>query len=150
MDLSTLNTAGPAERGSALHLKHPALGHLLYTGDGASEMGELIDESKAEPVLVFVRGIESKSAREFARALHQARMKLDEKRPSDLAAIEKIGLDFAVSLVVGFSGLERDGKPLEATEENIRAFLSASDEIVSQVTEFAQDKRNFFAKGSAN
>lgn len=127
MDFSALNTKVPAEKGAFLHLKHPALGTLLWDGEGA-------DRKK---VGVYVRGIESKTV--------QDRIKRTQKEKLDgVDGAEEAGRAFAVSLIVSFDGVERDGKPLPATDEGIQWFFDQSDGFVEQVLKFAQDRASFF------
>lgn len=60
MDFSKLETETGAETGAELHLRHPALGHFLYTGKGADENGKLTEAKlKPQKVCVMVRGTES-------------------------------------------------------------------------------------------
>lgn len=144
MDLSALNTKTGANKGAFLHLKHPALGHKLYTGEGADEHGQLVDKATATAVGCYVLGLESEAARSRARAIAAARM----KDKSDEDGDEERGLDFVCSLVTGFEGIEHDGKPLTASHEDKRAFFGQSDALIGQVMEFAQEKSNFFARTS--
>lgn len=145
MDFNRLNTKAGAERGATLHLKHPALGHLLYSGDGTDADGRAIDRrKKPTPVTVTVLGVESSAVQARAKELQRRRMK--RKDDDD----EEIGLEFVCSLVVAFSGLERDGKPMEATEENKRLFFEQSGDLVRQVLDFATESGNFFATASGS
>jgi hypothetical protein len=139
MELKSLETKTGASKGAFLHLKHPALGHALYTGEGADEDGRLVDRAKAEKVGVLVLGFESERVRERAKAIQKAKMKDD-------ADADEAGIEFVSSLVTEFRGLSKDGKPLEANEANKREFFQQSDGIVEQVMAFAQDRANFFGR----
>ena len=141
MDFSKLETKIGAEKGAELHLRHPALGHLLYTGKGADENGKLID-AKQEPqkVFVMVRGTESPTVQAQARDLQASILKNGGISNED----KEIGLAFASSLVISMHGIEKEGKPMEATEENKRDFFLQSDGLVEQVVKFAQNRANFF------
>lgn len=143
MDLGKLNTKTGAEKGAFLHLKHPALGHKLYTGDGADEMGALMDKETATPVGCYVLGLESEAARARARALSAARVK--GNAPDDDDGEEK-GLAFVCGLVTGFQGIELNGKPITSSDADKRAFFGQSDGLLEQVLAFAQDRANFFAR----
>lgn len=139
MDFTSLNTKKGAAKGAFLHLKHPALGHKLYTGEGASGLGELVDADKADKVGVSVLGMESERVRNRAKEISRKRMKDGENEATD-----EDGVIFVCSLVTEFHGIEKDGKPMAATEENKRAFFEQSDALVEQVLNFAQDRANFF------
>jgi len=125
MDFATLDTKTPAEAGAFLHLRHPALGHLLYDGE--------------KPVGLMVRGTESKTAQDRLKAVQRDRMKGDK---------EGDGLAFVCSLVIGFQGVERDGKAVDATDANVRWFFGLSDGFVEQVVTFASDRASFFKPAS--
>lgn len=142
MDFTSLNTKKGAAKGAFLHLKHPALGHRLYTGEGASELGEAIDADKATKVGVSVLGMESERVRARAKEISRKRMKNGEEDATD-----EDGIVFVCSLVTEFHGIMKDGKPMAATEENKRVFFEQSDALVEQVLNFAQDRANFFSAG---
>lgn len=137
MDFSTLNTKSGASKGAFLHLKHPALGHKLYTGEGADQDGMLTDKAKASPVGCHVMGLESERVRERAKAIQKMRLEGDD---------EENGLEFICSLVTEIVGFEKDGKPMQTTEENKRAVFQQSDGLVEQVLNFAKDRANFFKR----
>jgi hypothetical protein len=139
MDLTRLDTKAGAETGAELHLKHPVHGHYLYAGEGCDEDGGWNGKGKPEPVTVTVRGTESKTVRDRLKKLQRERMKRRE------ADDEESGLEFVCSLVIAFSGLTLNGKPMEATPENKRRFFEQSDDLVEQVLDFAKDRANFFA-----
>jgi hypothetical protein len=143
MDFARLNTKTAAAKGAELHLRHPVLGHLLYSGDGCDENGAWDGTGEPAKVVVYVRGMESKPVQDELRRLRVARVK--DKRDADM---EESGLALVCALVIGFGGLTKDGNPMEPTEENKRAFFAQSDDLVEQVSTFAQDKANFFATGS--
>jgi hypothetical protein len=136
MELTRLETKTGASKGAFLHLKHPALGHLMYTGPDADSDGRR-DGKNVEKVGCHVLGLESERVRERAKAIQGKKLKGDDDA-------EEAGIAFVSSLVVSFKGLTKDGKPLEATDESKREFFAQSDSLVEQVMEFAQDRANFF------
>lgn len=149
MDFSTLNTKTGANKGAFLHLKHPALGHKLYSGDGADDLGHRIDPETAEAVGVFVIGLESEVARERARQIQKARMKGGADDDDDDA--DERGMDFVCGLVTAFTGIEdSDGNPLNASDEAKREFFRQSDNLIEQVMAFAQERSNFFKVASSS
>lgn len=164
MDFTKLDTKKPAERGAFLHLKHPAMGHLLYdTEDPMSPWDGISDEP--EKVGVTVRGTESETVKDEARALAKQRMMSPHQRAraknnapdhipteaeidAQTKETEDAAMAFVCSLVISFHGLsDKAGKPLEATDANKRAFFEQSDDLVTQVIQFAQRASNFFGKG---
>jgi len=153
MEFANLDTKTPAEAGSFLHLRHPSLGHLLYNGDGCDKHNQWIDIKKpAEKVGVIVRGIESESVQNLAKSISANRMKnANGKRKGPggevnqtLEEEEQEATDFCVSMVINFVGINRDGKPLEANDENKRAFFGSSDDLIKQVADFAKNHRYVF------
>ena len=144
MKLNKLETKTGAGKGAFLHLRHPALDHLLYTGEGADDDGMLIDKDKATKVGCYVLGMESERVRERAKAIQRAKMKSGGDENA-----EDIGIEFVSSLVTEFVGVEdENGKPLKADDEGKRLFFSQSDGLVEQVMKFAGDRANFFKGGS--
>lgn len=139
MKLTKLETKTGAAKGAFLHLKHPALGHKLYTGEGADDLGRLLDKDTATPVGVHVMGPESERVREQMKAINSKKMKGDDET-------DEIGIAYLCALITGFSGLEgEDGKPLTSSDADKRAFLEQSDGLAEQIMEFALDRGNFFA-----
>jgi hypothetical protein len=139
MDFRKLDTKTDAETGAFLQLRHPVLGHLLYSGEGTDEEGAWIDKTKTpKEVGVMCRGIES--------ATVQGRLK--KSRKGAMAGgdrdDEALGLVLVCSIVVKFINLQSGGKPLEATQANKEAFFDQSDDLVRQVIDFAKEKGNFF------
>lgn len=156
MDFSNLNTKNAAEAGAFCHINHPVWGHPLYTGPGAPEkdpkspkFGKWTHKSKeAVPCGVKIRGVESPTVREGLNKLHRNRLQSQNKKGQSLEEQQETGFDFVCSLVIEFVGFARDGKPIEATEENKRAFFEQSDDLVDQVFAFARERQNFFEQTS--
>jgi hypothetical protein len=123
MDFAALDTKKAAEKGAFLHLKHPALGNLLWDGEG--------DDRK--PIGVYVRGMESRTVQDTLKRIEADRLK-GESDGDDLS--------FVASLIIGFTGAERDGKPL--TAEDAKWFFGLSVGFVEQVVSFAKDRASFF------
>lgn len=144
MDFTKLDTKTGATKGAFLHLRHPALGHRLYTGEGATEIGELADEEKATAVGCHVVGLESEQVKARARRISAEKLKRKDAGKPDPEQVDEDALEFVCSLVTGFVGVERDGKPMDATDANKRAFFEMSNGLVEQVISFASDRANFF------
>lgn len=140
MDFNKLNTVKGADKGAWLHLKHPAFGHLLYTGKGADEDGRLEKKEDAKPVRVFVQGMESEAVQNIVRDIQKNALDGSE-------ATEEEGFAIGCALVTAFEGIEKDGEPLTATKENKIAFFNQSSALITQVTQFASNRANFYAAG---
>jgi hypothetical protein len=146
MEIHALNTKAPQEDGAFLHLTHTKFGHLLYTGPGADEEGRLVDsEQEHEPIGVLVRGMEAPTVQAAAAKIEAAKVK-----KTDPIDNEEAGFRFCEVLVIEFRGLTKNGAPLEATKENIRAFFRLSDDLVTQVLRFARERSNFFGPRSSD
>lgn len=147
MDVSKLNTKIGAAKGAFLHLKHPALGHKLWTGEGADEEGRATDRMKAEKVGLKIVGFESERIRQRAKKLNEEKLKRKDDGVEDADAEEE-GLDFLASLVTDVCGLTRaDGTPLKPVKEDLRYLFDQSDDFGQQVLAFAQNRANFYKAG---
>lgn len=141
MKLTNLETKTGAGKGAFLHLKHPALGHYLYTGKGADDLGRKV-EKDAQAVGVHVLGMESERVREQAKTIKSRKLKGDDDA-------EEAGIEFVSTLITEFVGIEdADGNSLKATDEAKREFLSQSDGLLEQILDFAGDRANFWRVGS--
>jgi hypothetical protein len=140
MDFSKLDTKADAEAGSFVHFTHPQLRHYLYTGDGANEFGELINEDLAhEAVGALVRGMESDKARAVIAKSNARSAKGDT---------EESGIDLAVALVIELRGVTNGEKPVKSDEKDLRWFFGRSDDFAVQVINHARNRRNFFNAAS--
>lgn len=137
MNFDKLNTVSGADKGAWLHLKHPALGHLLYTGEGADEDGRLKVKEKASKVRVYVQGMESEAVQNVVREAQKNQLKSEGDEEAD-------GFAIGCALVTEFEGIERDGEPLKATNENKTDFFKQSSSLITQVTQFASNRANFY------
>jgi hypothetical protein len=144
MKLSSLNTKQGAESGAWLHLKHPALGHLMWHGPDADEMGERMGDN-VKPVRVLVRGTESETVRKERRAIEASRMEGATITP------EEEGLRLCMKMIVEFDGVtDENGIALHKVEGGVKEFLESSDDLVVQVVNFSRKSSNFFSKPRAD
>lgn len=142
MDIEYLDTATPAEEGAFLHLEHPAHGHKLYTGEGTSKIGELVDaDLPHEAVGIYVRGWHSDSVQAVILQYERDSM---EKKPSSFTQHKNVGRKIAKALIVKFQGITTNGEPLKADEGGIAALLDKSPRLEAQIIRFAKDDANFF------
>jgi len=151
MLLTDLDTKSPQDEGAFLHLHHTKYGFPMYTGEGATKQGEWIgseDPPQSAAIGLIVRGMESQTIQSFTRK-QKARMMLDQTKSkvkfSQDDAEHESGLQFACALIVSFVNIEgSNGKPLEPTDENKRAFVELSDDISRQLLAFSRERDNFF------
>ena len=120
MDFGQFNTRDAAETGRLLHIKHLKTGKPLYDG--------------GKPVGVLCRGIESDTVRAAAAKANRARME---------GASDDDDLSVAKAVVIRFQGIEREGKPLGVTDDDLRWFFGLSSKLVQAVISFAREPGNF-------
>lgn len=148
MDASKLNTKTGATKGAFLHLKHPALGHRLWTGAGADDEGRLENKESAEKVGLKIIGFESERIRQRAKQLNAEKLKRKDDGVDDADAEEE-GLEFLASLVTEVYGLTKaDGTPLTPSKEDLRYLFDQSDDFGQQIMTFAQSRANFYKASS--
>lgn len=140
MEIGHLNTKRGATEGAFLHLRHPAMKHLLYSGEGADDFGRLVDRDKAIKAGCVVFGAEAEYVQDQVARIQKARDKGDEHAAKERA------LKFVCSLVKEFVGLTINGQPLGNSEKEKREFFQQSDNLIVQVTDFAKDEANFFSE----
>lgn len=120
MDFGQFNTKAGAEEGRFLHLRHVGTGELVWEGK--------------EPVGVTVRGVESKTVQEAVAANNRAAMR-DSGDEKDAALLKAV--------ILSFHHIERDGKPLTTSAEDLRWFCDQSSAINQQILQFASRPGNF-------
>lgn len=123
MDFSVFDNRGPAEAGQRLELLDPTVrdGEPLLSGK--------------KPCVVIVRGSTARSVQEMSRArlkqkMAKAKKKGDEEDARVLEDVHAELCDTAFPLIVGFEGIERDGKPLTASADDVRWFLDLTFPIM--------------------
>lgn len=141
MDFNIINTKADADRGSVLHYVHPQTRHPLYTGEGADEMGRLVDSSKPhEKVTAHVLGLESDRVREEAKRIQKAVAKT--------GAHDDSGYRFAASLITELNGVFDGDRKIGASVDDLKWFFQRSEDFATQTIEFAKDSENFFVEPS--
>lgn len=124
MDLTRYDVKSAAEKGADLHLKNPFDNEPLMDGD--------------KPVTITVLGRD-------AKAVQDARKEAEKRHAKgDIDETER-GLLPLVASVVGWSGIEFDGKALDCTPENVRKVLTdpRTDWIAEQIIPFTLSRRNY-------
>lgn len=134
MDFSVFDNRGPAEAGQRLELRDPLNGEIIMSGDNVCA--------------VIVRGMTSRSVQADLRKRKKARMAA-AKDKIDEAQVTEDGhndlCDGAAPLIVGFEHVERDGRPLTTSAEDIRWFL----DLTFPVMVIKKDERGHNALNAA-
>lgn len=122
MDFSKFDNRGPAETGQRLELKDPTV------RDGEP----LLDGKK--PCAVIVRGSTARSVQMEMRKRQKAKMTAAKNSKAEEARVmEDVHSDLcdaALPLIVGFDGVERDGRPLTTDPDDIKWFLDLTFPIM--------------------
>lgn len=138
MDFSKINTRLDAERGAWLQLTHPQLGHPLYTGVGADDLGRLVDPEKPhQKCELKVKGVESEVIRNRLKNMQGKNVK------------DKEDDEFVASMVTDVRGIENGERQLEATISDMEWLFGRSASFKGQVLQFALDGANFFRRENA-
>lgn len=159
MDFNVFNSVAAAEKGAALHLKHPATLELLYD----NPKGPTVANDK--PCVVMVLGAEAPSVRAASRAIQKARA---TSKPEDakegaegdkLVSLDEIHDQMAETLagrVTGFKNLRNGERP--ATKKDVDWFFSLNrlnaqegeKSFVEQVGDFSSKRGNYLGNVSAD
>ena len=135
MDLSAFDGAKTAmEEGLPMQVLHPGTGEPT---------GIVISVVCYDSERVMDR------ARQIGNQKRIARMK-NPKTADRIEADAEATRDLAVASIVGWSGIEKDGKPLEFNQKNAEWLLTEYKFIQSQVEAFGGDRSNFFTEKSAD
>lgn len=133
MDLSKFNVSVMAEKGADLLLEHPATGEPI--------------EENGEPVIITLLGTDSKAYREKNRDFQReriAQMARNRKKTIDYTVSDEDACELLAACTKGWSGIERDGKPLEFSNEAAFDLYMEYGWIREQVDLFIGDRANFF------
>ena len=130
MDLAKFDgLARSFDEGTVVEIRHPVT-------------GEKTD------LTVTVASYQSERVKKLQRKMANAAMREQRRNPKKAATVEEVeekAHDLMVAAVIGWSGFERDGKPLECTPENVRAVLTNPDLyfIAEQIDKAAEDAQAF-------
>ena len=141
MDFQQFNAKVGADDGRVLHLPHIQTGEPLWHIDKSDP-----DNIITEPVGITVRGIESKTVLAALASRNRKNIGVaisanDQADDQDAAAAKAV----AKAIVIEFHHIERDGRPLTTSEEDIEWFFNLSASFVKEVRHFAADAGNFLA-----
>lgn len=128
-DLSSLDAAvAKQEDGIRVEIKHPAtgepLGMIFTVASYDSERVKAVARSLGNKVLVS--------------------QKRNPRRTDTVEAMEDRTFAIAVAAVVGWEGVDLDGKALPCTPDNVRMVLERYPAIAEQVDAAASDRAAFF------
>lgn len=130
MDLSKFDGfAKSFDEGMEVEIRHPVTGDKLG-------------------MTVTVASYQSERVKKLQRKLANVAMREQRRNPKKAATVEEVeekAHDIMVAAVIGWSGFERDGKPLPCTPENVRAVLTNPDLwfIGEQIDKAAEDAQAF-------
>lgn len=151
MDFSKFDARSDHEAGARMTILHPITGEPIADGKGKTSA-------------VIVRGIASPTVQADIRRRHKE--KLSAEQEANLKALEQTLEDVhedsiatALPMVIGFENVERDGRALKGTSEDIRWFLNLTFPIMEtdakgkwqmvnrpfavQIAEFSGKQANF-------
>jgi hypothetical protein len=100
---------------------------------------------------VTVRGAESKAVRDYSRRKFnefQARQKIDKKRGKDsddfsLDEAEELAVESAIVRIIGWKGIQEEGKEVVFSKENAERILTEHSWIREVVMEASNELTNF-------
>lgn len=126
MDFGKFDNRGPAEAGQRLELRDPSVrdGEPLMDGD--------------KPCVVIVRGMAARSVQQNIRTRQKANMAKRKKGSDENRIMEDVHAnlcDAAAPLIVGFENIERDGKPLTASVDDVNWFLDLTFPVMAVKTD---------------
>lgn len=129
-DLSTLNDSlKKQEEGVPVKIKHPATGE---------ELG----------ITIYVASYDSEKVRRVAREMGNKALlerRRNPRKADTVEAHEERTFAIAAAAIVGWEGLESEGKPLEFNRENARMIVERFSFVAEQIDMVAGDRANFFA-----
>ena len=123
--------------GTALELRHPVTGEVLYDDDGKA-------------ITITLLGMDSEPFKRAQRAIINKRLQQGQKAKVTAEDLEKEAVDTLVGCTVDWSGIVLDGKPVPFSKDAARALYTRSDLpfIREQVDSFIAERSNFM-KASA-
>lgn len=146
MDIAQLDVKTRSEKGSFCHLTHPAFGHPMYTGEGADEMGRLIDENLPhEKVGALVRGAEAETVQKYLEKARRDALKGDEENKALKDDEDEDDLIYAKMLLIELVNITTDGKPLKGqTDKEKEVFFGLSNDFERQIYQHAAKREALF------
>ncbi len=131
MDLKEFDASLKRQQdGISVNIKHPATGE---------ETG----------MIIVVASYESEKTKEQARRIADVISKKQEQNPGyvpNFREVESNTLAIAVAAIVGWTGIQLDGKDLEFTPSNVSLILKKYSFIADQIDKTAGDRALFFGK----
>lgn len=128
-DLSSLDGAArKQEDGVPVEIKHPATSEPLG-------------------ITITVASYESERVKAVARQMGNkalVQQKRSPRKPETIEALEERTIEIAAAAIVGWEGVELDGKALPFTRENARTILERFPFIAEQIDAVAADRAAFF------
>lgn len=117
MDFAKFDQRGAAEKGAVFPILHPETGKEITGDNGAAEF--------------ILRGTASRTVQAILREKQIELMDGDETDVVVMEDVHKGLVDAAMPFILGFSNVERDGKPLTVSEDDVRWFLDLTFPVMS-------------------
>lgn len=109
----------------------------------AGEVLEIVHPVTGEPTgfKIRVAAMDSERVKRVQRVIANNNLRKQNRKPT-IEEIETNGRKVTAAAIISWEGLERDGKPMDCTPENIAAVI-ANPLIMRQIDEFTSDASNF-------
>lgn len=122
-DIAAFDLKARAEAGAPLRLRHPKTGELL-------------------PAVIWLQGEDAENYRRTLRAQIDRQI-MERKLDLTAAEMEERLIERLAAITLKFENIEKDGQPLEASEETARALYREHLWIREQVAAFVEERANF-------
>lgn len=174
MDFNAFNSRSGANKPSRLHVCHPATGDEIWSEPPRGIPGDA-DYFEGKPCIVLVLGAEGADVQAQLKRLRAQKMtdptsgNRKERRAKKAEGIAEVDdrsvievhaemAESAVPLIAGFENIERDGKPLTTSHDDVMWFLclqtvngrgeQGQKSFLEQVLEHSGDRANYLGNGS--
>ncbi len=122
-DVAAFDLKARAEAGAPLTLRHPKTGEPL-------------------PAVIWLQGEDAENYRRTLRAQIDRQI-MERKLELTAAEMEERLVERLAAITLKFENIEKDGRPLEASEETARALYRGHLWIREQVAAFVEERANF-------
>jgi predicted membrane GTPase involved in stress response len=144
MELTSIRIADNADIGAEMEVVHPATKEPFEPI--FDDNGKAIGSDLSKPLNAYIRvlGVDSKEYQRRIRGWIEKNRAKTAKQIG-LADHEKNAMESRIACVVGWRGIELNGKELECTQDNVRMVLTDPNAryLCEQIDEFMSDRANF-------
>jgi len=117
--------------------------------DNSADINITLPDGTETDIVITVASQDSEQYRKKTLESRNKRMKdLQRGKKSQLTAeqLDEGGVDLLVACTIGWQNVEKDGKPLEFNDENVRSLYADFPWIKDQVDEAIADRANFMKR----